>query len=116
MKTVRKMIHLALCIFFVWSGLCVARPYLGRYWLEMQLRDIALFGTKNGVDDTMQLLVRKLKTEGRSLREDDFVIEKDEANNIQIHITYTDEINLFGTTLRHLTMDAKASAVEVKSF
>jgi len=116
MKSVIKIIHLGLAIFLICSILNVVKPYMGKYWLEMQLERVAVFGIKHNMSDTVNLLISKMRVEGYEFEEDDFVINKDKDNNVSISITFNDEIGVLGVTLKELTLHAEASALDVKSF
>jgi len=91
------------------------KPYWDRYWLERQLEIVAVFGTKHGFHETKDFLMNKMREEGYSFNEDDFVINKDEKNSVFINLAYTDEVEIFGRTLKQLQFTVEVSASEVKS-
>ena len=116
MKIFYKMIK---CL-FIFSAILVlvnyAKPYWNRYLLEKQLETVAIYGTKHGLYETKSFLMEKMKAEGYTFKEDDFIIKKDENNHVSIDFAYNDEIKIFGKLLKKLQLNGGVSAKEVKSY
>ncbi len=102
---------------FVWCAfLTTVKPYWNKYWLELQLEAASVYGTKNSIEETREFLNEKMEDEGYALTGEDFIIEKDENNNVSIRATYVDEISVFGLTLKELKFKVEKSSQEVKEY
>lgn len=99
----------------LWCVVSAIRPYWDKYWLEQEIRAVAIFGTKNSVEDIRRLLTRKMIEIGHGFSGEDFAIERDEDNNVTISIEYIDEIRVFGVTLKELEMTVEETVSEVEA-
>jgi hypothetical protein len=115
MKNILKLIKIAIFIAFAWCVVSAVKPYWNKYWLGHAIENAAIYGTKRSVQDTRKFLTEKLNEEGRIFTGEDFTIEKDENNNVTISITYSDEISLFGVSLKSLHFTVEKTVSEVKS-
>lgn len=115
METIKKVITYMAGIILVLILFNSVRPYWNRYWLERHMETIAVFGTKHGLNETAELLMNKMREEGYRFNENDFIINKDEKNSVYINLAYSDEIKVFGKTLKQLDLTAEASARETRS-
>jgi len=52
-----------------------------------------------------------MKEQGRNLKGEDFIIEKDDNYTVYVSITYDDEINIFGKTLKQLEFTISMSRI-----
>ena len=116
MKIIKKIITYVVGITLVLILFNSVRPYWNRYWLERHMETAAVFGTKHGLNETVKLLMNKMREEGYRFNENDFIINKDEKNSVYINLAYTDEIRVFGKTLKQLDLIAEVSAYETRSF
>ena len=114
MKAIKNVIILIVLIIFVWGVISVARPYWKKYWLQEYMESAAVYGTKHSISETRKMLTSKVKKEGYDFKSKDFTIHKDENNAVSIRIKYTDEIDIFGTTIKKLEFDVKTKAYEIK--
>ncbi|UCB50098.1 MAG: hypothetical protein JSW56_04250 [Deltaproteobacteria bacterium] len=87
-------------------------PFWNSYWLGKELENVCVYGTKNSVEDTRAFLTERMQEKRYDFSGDDFSIEKDEKNRVQISITYTDEISVLGVTLKELRFTVERSASE----
>lgn len=111
MKTFFQVI---IVIFILLCAVSAVRPYWNKYWLGKELEAACVYGTKNSIAATREFLVRKMEEEGYNLRGEDFLIEKSENNRVSISVTYSDEMSLFGRTIKSLDFTVERSASEVK--
>jgi hypothetical protein len=115
MKIIKMIITYMVGITLIFILFNSVRPYWNRYWLERHMETVAVFGTKHGLSETVELLMNKMREEGYRFYEDDFIINKDEKNSVYINLAYTDEIKVFGKTLKQLDLIAEVSARETRS-
>jgi hypothetical protein len=113
MKVFNNIIKIAMSIIFVWCFVSALRPYWDKYWLGHEINSAAIYGTKNTVTETRKFLDEKMKAEWPGFTGSSFFIEKDDNDNIIISITYYDEINVFGLTLKELEFTIEKTATEV---
>ena len=92
------------------------KPYWNRYWFERDLEAAAIFGTKNSVKAIKSFLADKMQDRGWNLSGEDFLIEKDGNNTVYIGVSYEDEIEIFGATLKKLEFTVRVKAEEVKEY
>ena len=116
MKAIYRIIKYVMVFSIVLILVNYAKPYWNRFWLEKNLETVAIFGTKHGLHETKSFLMDKIRTEGYSFNEDDFIINKDERNRVSINFAYVDEIRIFGKPLKKLQLSADVAANEVKTF
>ena len=116
MKIFQKILGYTLSLVLLWGLVNTVKPYWGKYWLERELATCAIYGTKHSITKTKEMVISKIKDAGYDFKEDDFIIEKDEDNNVSINIAYSDEINIFGLTLTRLEFFVEAKAFEAKGY
>jgi hypothetical protein len=110
----KEVIKVIIAIFVVVCIVSAVWPFWDRYWLGKELERVAVYATKNSVEDTKRLLSERMKEKRYDFRGDDFSIEKDENNRVFISITYADEISVLGMTLKELRFTVEGSASEVE--
>ena len=66
--------------------------------------------------ETLEEIHREMKKAGRGFKGEDFLIDKDEKNDVTIRIRYLDEIRVFGKTLKELDFALEASASDVEKY
>jgi len=116
-EEMKDYIKFFIIFFFAWCAfLSTARPYWNKYWLELHLEAASVYGTKNSIEDTRNFLSDKMEDEGFTFNGDDFIIEKDENNNVSIKLIYADKISIFGLTLKDLKFTVKRTSSEVKGY
>ena len=89
------------------------RPYWNKYWLGYEMRDAAIYGTKNSISDTRTFLSEKIRNDWPDFSGEDFFIEKDENDNVTVGIEYCDAISVFGVNLKELQFTVERTASEV---
>jgi hypothetical protein len=112
----KKIINLVILIVFMWCVVSAVRPYWSRYCFKKDLEAAAIYGTKNGIEDTRRFLNKKMEEQGRDFDGEDLIIEKDENNNVRLILTYSDKISAFSIVLKELEFTVKATAREVKEY
>ncbi len=113
MKT-KDAFRIAFCVAFIWCVVSLVRPYWDKHWLGEEIKNAAIYGTKNSIDDTRMLLTQKMEEKGSAFRGQDFYIEKDEESNVTIGITYMDEITIFGVVLKELEFNVEIRVDDVE--
>ena len=111
----KNAVFIILAIFIAWCLVSVAKPFWNRYWIGENVEKTAIYGTKHSIENTRRFLSDKIEEMGCYFNEEDLIIEKDE-DTIHISITYGDEINLFGKTLKQFQFSVKATEHEVKEY
>jgi hypothetical protein len=111
MKSAFNIILLLLIIILTWSSV---RPFWTKYWVGEDIETAAIYGTKNSIEDTKKFLIQKMTENGRNFVGDDFNIEKNKDNTVNISITYTDKISFFGVSLKPLEFTLRETAREIK--
>ena len=111
----KNTVFIVLAILFAWCLVSVAKPFWNRYWIGENVEKAAIYGTKHSIENTRRFLSDKIEEMGCYFNEEDLIIEKDE-DTIHISITYGDEINLFGKTLKQFQFSVKATEHEVKEY
>jgi len=112
----KKLFLTAVVIAAVIAVGSAVRPYWNKYWLEQDLEAVAVYGTKNRLDQTRSLLLTKIEEGGYPVREQDFIIEKDSKNTVTITVRYSDGISIFGRELKELYFTVSATAREIKAY
>jgi len=112
----KKLFSYAVAIAIVIAVGSAVKPYWNKYWIHKELEVAAVYGTKNTLENTKQLLLNKLKEEGYRIGEDDIYIEKDSKNNITITARYSDKISIFGKEIRKLQFTVTATEREIKEY
>jgi hypothetical protein len=113
MKTLFTYAILAL---MVWFAIIFVRPYWDRYWLQMDIQEAALYGTKRSVGEVRSFLVKRMQQKGRDIKGEDFAIAKDERNTVYVSISYSDEVRIAGYILKRLQFTLDARKTETKSY
>lgn len=116
MQAIKTLFSYALLVVLVLGAYSGLRPYWNRYWIQKHMQEAAIYGTKHGKEETLALLARKMRQEGRSFTDQDFFMEKDQKNNVTITLRYKDKIGLFGIDLKELVFTVTASASEVTAY
>jgi hypothetical protein len=111
----KKLFTFAILALIVWFTIIFVRPYWDRYWLQMDIEEAALYGTKRTVGEVRSFLVKKMQEKGRNIRGEDFLIEKDKRNTVYVTISYSDEVRIAGHTLKRLQFTLKARKTETTS-
>jgi hypothetical protein len=112
----KKVFSYAVAIAIVIAVGSAVKPYWNKYWIHKELEVAAVYGTKNTLENTKQLLFNKLKEEGYRIGEDDIYIEKDSKNNVTITARYSDKISIFGKEIRKLQFTVTATEREIKEY
>ena len=99
----------------IWLIVCALWPYWNQFWLNSDLKEVALYGTKHSISDTRKFLTKKAKERGYAIDPEELHIEKDENNTVSIRWTYLDEINYFGFTLKELEFTLDVIQRETKT-
>jgi len=115
MQLVKKIINFAISFVFVWCAVSAVAPYWNKYWLGQNMETVAIYGTKNSLNDTRKFLVETIKSNRHDFSDDDFMIEKDENDNVRITITYTDKITVFGANIKEVEFTVEKTVSEVDS-
>jgi len=95
-----------------WLIVCAIWPYWDRYWIESDVRTVAVYGTKHSIRETREFLKEKFKERGDDFNQESFHIEKDDNNTVSIRITYPDKISFLGLTLKELEFTVEATERE----
>lgn len=114
MKYIKSILMFMIWLNIFWCMINIAKPYWGKFCIERHVETAAIYGTKNSMEETREMLSRKIKEKGFDIEEEDIAIEKDEKNNVSINFALRDEINIFGVTLKKLKYDIEATAYEVR--
>ena len=112
----KDIIKVIIFLLLIWGVVCTVKPYWNRHGLEKELKTASVYGTKNSVEATRKFLNAKMKEGGYDFTGRDFFIEKNEHNTVTISITYTDEIRIFGMTLKELEFTVEETSSEVEEF
>ncbi|HBF42049.1 MAG TPA: hypothetical protein DDW42_00170 [Desulfobacteraceae bacterium] len=107
MRNAGNIIIVLVCLLILAIVFSVVRPYWNKYWLKKDIETVALYGTKNKIEDIKKKLDMVMAEEGRDFNSDDFYIEKDEYNNVTIGIEYKDKIGLFGIVIKRLKIEVE---------
>ena len=113
MKSFSNIAKIAACIVFILCVAGIAKPYWNKYWLGHEIRAAAIYGTKNSISDTRKFLSEKIKNDWPGFSGNDFLIEKDENDNVTVGIEYCDAISIFGMSLKELDFTVERTASEV---
>ena len=111
-----KAIYYIVSIGLIWLVVCTVSPYWNKYWIESDLEEAALYGTKNSVEDTRKFFSKKLEERGYHFNPEGFYIEKDENKTVIIRWGYGDEISFFGFVLKQLEFTLDVRKREVKAY
>ena len=89
-------------------------PYWNKYLITSDLKAVALYGTKNSIEDTRNFLDKKIEEKEYVFGPEDLVIKKDENNTVSISLNYEDKISLFGIVLKELDFTVDVTEEYVK--
>ena len=101
-------------ILFIWCVISSVKPYWDKYLVGIEVERATIYGTKHSVRETRKLLNKKMKEDGHPFTDKDFVIEKDEYNDVYMSLTYEDEIKFFGLWTKPLEFTIEKYSSEVK--
>jgi hypothetical protein len=77
-------------------------PYWNKYLITSDLEEAALYGTKHSVEDTQNLISKKIEERGYVFDPENLYVEKDDDNSVTIGLTYQDKISFLGIVLKEL--------------
>lgn len=112
----KKLFSYAVSIAIVICIGSAVKPYWNKYWLQKELEAVAVYGTKNTLQNTRDFLFNKLKEEGYRIGENDIHIEKDSKNTVTITARYSDKISIFGKEIQKLQFTVSATEREIKEY
>lgn len=112
MKKLFTLLLLAVC---AWFAVTLVKPYWDRHWLQRDMDEAALYGTKRSVEEVRRFLDGRMKEKNRNIKGEDFQIDKDKRNTVHVRITYEDVIKISGRTLKILQFTLEARGEETKS-
>ena len=111
----KKLFNLAIVVLTVWFATIFVRPYWDKHWLQMDIEEAALYGTKRSEGEVRNFLAKKMEEKGRNIKSEDFFIEKNEYNTVHVKISYSDEVRIAGHTLKKLQFTLESAEKERKS-
>ena len=111
MKSAFYILILFLIIIFIGSAV---RPFWTKHWIREDMKEAAIYGTKNSIEDTKKFLTQKMNESGRNFVGNDFIVEKNENDTVTISITYMDKISFFGLEIKTFEFTLMEKAIEVK--
>jgi hypothetical protein len=111
----KKLLTLAILAVIVWLTIISVRPYWDRHWLQKDMEEAAVYGTKKSEDELRNFLTEKMKENDRKLTGNDFFISKDERKTVYLKLAYADEIRFAGYTLKRLQFTLEAKERETRS-
>ncbi len=112
----KKLFFYTIAIVIVIAIGSAVKPYWSKYWLHKELEAAAVYGTKNTLENTKEMLANKLKEEGYRIGEDQIYIEKDSKNTVTITVRYPDKISIFGKEIQKLQFTVSATEREIKEY
>ena len=101
-------------ILFIWCVVSSVKPHWEKYLIGIEIERAAIYGTKHTVDETRKLLNKKMKEDGHPFTDKDFIIEKDEYNDVYMSLTYDDEIKIFGFWVKPIEFTIEKFSSETK--
>jgi hypothetical protein len=116
MKTIKSLFLWAFFVALLLGAAITIRPYWNRYWIHRDMETSAIYGTKNSVEATMEMLLKEMHQEGYDFTEQDFIIDKEPNKKVTITLHYTDRIGLFSLEFMKLPFTVTASATEIKEY
>jgi hypothetical protein len=51
MKFMKTILRFIISFIFIWCMISTVRPFWDRYWLELQIEAVTIYGTKNSMGD-----------------------------------------------------------------
>jgi hypothetical protein len=110
---VKRIFEYIVAVFVLLCIVSAVLPFWDKYKLRMDLKNIAVYGTKNDLRDTNQLLKKKIRDRGVEYEQENLILEKDGENTVYVQLTYTDRIGMFGITVKELEFTVEATAREI---
>jgi hypothetical protein len=98
----------------IWAVVCVVRPYWDRYNIATELEGIAIYGTQHEVDTIKKKLEEKINENDWPFTLTDVIINKNQDRDVKISITYSDEIKIFGLSVKSLEMTIEKETRYIK--
>ncbi len=77
-------------------------PFWHKFLITSDMKEAAIYGTKNSISDVEELLQKKIEERGYVVEPEDLNIEKDEDNTVTISLIYRDKISFLGIVLKEL--------------
>lgn len=89
-------------------------PFWHKFLITSDMKEAAIYGTKNSILDIEELLQEKIEERGYVLEPEDLNIEKDENNTVTISLIYRDKISFLGIDLKELefTLDVTENYIK----
>lgn len=109
MRNAGSTVLVLVCLLILAIIFSFVRPYWNKHWLTNDLKIVALYGTKNKIEEIKNRLDKVMKEEGRDFDRDDFYIEKDKNKNVTIGIEYDDQISFFGLVIKKLEFEVEVT-------
>jgi hypothetical protein len=116
MKSIKSFFVWVFFIALVLFAVAAIKPYWQKYWIQKGMERAAIYATKHSEEDTLSLLAKEMKEDGRAFTGEDFDLSKDEDKKVTITLRYTDYIGLFGVELKRLQFTLVATATEIKEY
>ena len=89
-------------------------PYVNKYFINSDLEEAALYGTKHSIEETQNFLNKKLKDRGLIFEPEELSISKNEYDTVTIRLTYKDKMSFFGIVLKELEFKSEVKEMNVK--
>ncbi len=94
----KEIFKLALIGVLIYIGVMFAQPYWNKYWLDKELKDVAMVGTLDGAtDESIRAKLDEVMTEqGRPFKSNQFAVIRDsQTGTTTIEIQYEEVVNIF---------------------
>jgi hypothetical protein len=91
-------------------------PYVNKYFINSDLKEAALYGTKHSIEETQELLNKKLKDRGLIFKPEELSINKSEHKTVIIRLNYKDKMSFLGIVLKELEFKLEVKEMNVKEF
>jgi hypothetical protein len=111
----KSIFSFILFVAVIWAIVCIVKPYWTKYNIGNEVEVVATYGTKHDIDETKKMLIRKITENEWPIEENDFSVKKNDYGDVTISITYNDEINIFGMSVKSLEMNIEREARFVKA-
>jgi hypothetical protein len=116
MESIKSFFTWVFSIALILVAFAAIRPYWHKYWLQKDMDTAAIYFTKHSQEETMALLDKEMKEDGRPFTGQDFDLSKDENDKVAITLHYTDQIGLFGVELKKLDFTLISAETGVKEY
>jgi hypothetical protein len=113
---IKDTVFFAVAALVIWTGISVAAPFWERYWLGQEMDRAAIYGTKHSIKATRNFLTNRMKDAGYDFTGEDFEVKKDSDNDVEVSITYCDEIKIFGLSLKSLEFTVEKKSSNVRAY